>query len=295
MKRIAKFRLSPIKLDNARYRFFPNLSAFSKEKAGKGRKGKRQSQLKRIPKKTRQSGENSRKVSEAKQSHPLEKITEKMTRFDEICEFRFSDATLCKYLRQTMSSTFRLAILKIAEGDSELKLVDGNWFIPSEISCIIDMFPYLSTVILNNYDIPHMYMSQLANGLKENSTITILSFIKTNTGDESANSLSDMLKHNHTVQALYLNHNNISYVGTNSICEGIEGNPKSALTMLNLRYNQIGTQNASNICERLKKTNPSITLYIQHNALSQMSSSHTGLLGDIPPLVLDTDLPSSGT
>ena len=193
---------------------------------------------------------------------------------DKACvPFPISNELLNQWRNSTASTNFKKALDRIAQGDSVFILTDVGWFIDSEINCMISIFPHITTVALDNYDILPAQMVRLIEALKHNGRVVTLSLKNTNTGYESAGSISDMLQHNDTLKKLYLSHNHIGARGARLICEGIQNNPNSALIELNLRYNQISLKDTLAIYSPLIKLRPGITLYSEYPEICATSAT----------------------
>ena len=178
--------------------------------------------------------------------------------------YTIGDETLIEWQKQTLSTDFLSAINNVAQGSTTFTLMKGGWFIDSEIDCIISIFPYVNTIILDNYDISFSQMARLTEALKHNDTIVALSLKNTNIGYEGAESLADMLLHNNTLRILYLSHNHIGARGAKLICEGIQNNPDSALMELNLRYNHMNLEETLAVYSPLIELKPYIRLYSEY-------------------------------
>lgn len=178
-----------------------------------------------------------------------------------------NDRLFIEWQKQTDSNEFHAAIERIAKGSNALLLTGDGWFVDSEIDCIISIFSYVTTVVLDNYEITLTQMEQLMRALKDNTSIEKLSLKNTSTGYASAEKISDMLRYNHTIKVLYLSHNHIGPRGVKLICEGIQSNPSSALIELNLRYNRVSLEDTLAVYSPLIKFRPNIVLYSEYSEI----------------------------
>lgn len=121
----------------------------------------------------------------------------------------------------------------------------------------------LSVIYLGSNSVTAEDVVILADGLRQNVTVTKLNLMDNNIGDEGTSALADCLHENVTLTDISLRLNNISDAGAMTLADAIRGN--ASLTRLNLMYNNISDVGAMAMANVIRQNSTLISLYLAYN------------------------------
>ena len=146
---------------------------------------------------------------------------------------------------------------------SECRRDDSNFHL--KMARVSGSFLKLQGLNLEEETIVETNVGLLAEALKVNSTLTVLTLRYNNIRDQGATGLAEVLRVNSTLTVLNLEFNGIGDQDATGLAEALKVN--STLTVLNLRYNDIHDQGATGLAEALKVNSTLTVLNLEGNGI----------------------------